>query len=334
MSIAHPSYRYARKDRRPLDPPPVVQLKLYDVSNSGTAFETHTEFDSYEYVASLLPGNADLINSCSERGFGLLCHIDLFPVPMQDDNTASTSASASGSNQPNQMPRSRPSTSTPHSTSASPTPSAPSPSYPYPHNQSTTPSSYPLSSLGSNRSGYNQPPQQSTSGNSYALPPLHGGVTLPPISSLDPAPPSLFNSMHLPPMQAPDYSRSSLKLPPLTPMVRSQQSNLSPYSYPPPAPPGHVPHIQHQPPPQNTVSTEGKAVRAPQGAPDGVVAYLNGHPIKEEDKCTESLVGARFCQASSLEWQGRKALMFVFAVRVLHFWCLLPFDTSSRSSYD
>ena len=67
------------------------------------------------------------------------------------------------------------------------------------------------------------------------------------------------------------------------------------------------------------MSTEGKAIRAGAGAPEGVVAYLNGHAIKEDDKCTESLVGARFCQASSLEWQGRKVLMFVFAVRVLHF---------------
>ena len=42
--------RYARKDRRPLDTPPVVQLKLYDVEAQGTAHETHREFDSYECV--------------------------------------------------------------------------------------------------------------------------------------------------------------------------------------------------------------------------------------------------------------------------------------------
>ena len=120
----------------------------------------------------------------------------------------------------------------------------------------------------------------------------------------------MFHSVHLPPMQG-DHNRQGLTLPPLT---RAGQP-LSPYSYPPPAPPGHIPHVQHQQAPQAIVSTEGKAVRAATGAPDGVVAYLNGHAINEDDKCTESLVGARFCQASSLEWQGRKVLMFVFSVR-------------------
>ncbi|KAF7795717.1 hypothetical protein EIP86_006882 [Pleurotus ostreatoroseus] len=265
---------YARKDRRPLDPPPVVQLRLFDVFNSGTAFETHKEFDTYD-----------------ERGFGLLCHIDLFPVPLQDDGSGAGSSSQAAN-----TPQTHPSTSVNTPASSSPTPSTPSTSHQYSHGHTATANPYALHTIGSSsssssRSGLVLPPPQSVNANTYThAPPPHGGVTLPPISSLDPSPSGLFHSMHLPPMQAPsDFPRSGLTLPPLT----RQQPALSPYSYPPPAPPGHVPHIQHQQPPQPTVSNEGKAMRAEASAPPGVVAYLNGHAIKEDDKCTESLVGAR-----------------------------------------
>jgi hypothetical protein len=40
--------RYARVDRRPLDPPPAVLLKLYFVYNHGTERETEREVDNYE----------------------------------------------------------------------------------------------------------------------------------------------------------------------------------------------------------------------------------------------------------------------------------------------
>jgi len=39
--------RYARVDRRPLDPPPVVLLKMYEVENVGTARQVETEI-AYE----------------------------------------------------------------------------------------------------------------------------------------------------------------------------------------------------------------------------------------------------------------------------------------------
>lgn len=42
--------RYARVDRRPLDPPPVVQLRLYDIHNEGTDHESEQEVQDYEYV--------------------------------------------------------------------------------------------------------------------------------------------------------------------------------------------------------------------------------------------------------------------------------------------
>ncbi|KAI0049526.1 hypothetical protein FA95DRAFT_1556829 [Auriscalpium vulgare] len=54
--------KYARKDRRPLDPPPVVQLRLY-VVHEGSRGDVEIE-------------NYDEINN-----MGLICHVDLFPVP-------------------------------------------------------------------------------------------------------------------------------------------------------------------------------------------------------------------------------------------------------------
>lgn len=64
-------------------------------------------------------------------------------------------------------------------------------------------------------------------------------------------------------------------------------------------------------------------MRAGPDAAEGVLAYLNGQEIREEDKCTEALSGATIAQSQSLEYLGRKVLMFVFSVRVLlHYRCL------------
>ncbi|KAI9458516.1 velvet factor-domain-containing protein [Boletus coccyginus] len=57
--------KYARVDRRPLDPPPVVLLKLYRVLNHGTDAQYEREIEDYSEVDTL----------------GLLCNVDLFPVP-------------------------------------------------------------------------------------------------------------------------------------------------------------------------------------------------------------------------------------------------------------
>ncbi|PCH37382.1 hypothetical protein WOLCODRAFT_109785 [Wolfiporia cocos MD-104 SS10] len=61
--------RYARKDRRPLDPPPVVQFRLFEVLDAGTPRQREREFDCH-----------DDLNS-----FGFVCHVDLYPVPDEDD---------------------------------------------------------------------------------------------------------------------------------------------------------------------------------------------------------------------------------------------------------
>ncbi|KAI6038581.1 velvet factor-domain-containing protein [Pisolithus marmoratus] len=59
--------KYARVDRRPLDPPPVVQLRLYQVFNYGTDTQYEQELCDYSEVQTL----------------GLLCYVDLFYVPTE-----------------------------------------------------------------------------------------------------------------------------------------------------------------------------------------------------------------------------------------------------------
>ncbi|KAJ7885022.1 velvet factor-domain-containing protein [Mycena leptocephala] len=59
--------REAKVDRRPLDPPPVAWLRLFEVFNVGTRGETQTEMD-YDNIH--LPG--------------LMCTVDLLTVPPPD----------------------------------------------------------------------------------------------------------------------------------------------------------------------------------------------------------------------------------------------------------
>ncbi|EED85171.1 predicted protein [Postia placenta Mad-698-R] len=42
--------KYGQKDRRPLDPPPVLQLRFYRVFNNGTAQQWEHEIDTYTYA--------------------------------------------------------------------------------------------------------------------------------------------------------------------------------------------------------------------------------------------------------------------------------------------
>ncbi|KAI0034778.1 velvet factor, partial [Vararia minispora EC-137] len=62
--------KYARKDRRPLDPPPVVQLRLYYVTGEEPHEEEQEETD-YGIIQNM----------------GLICHVDLFPVPASADSS-------------------------------------------------------------------------------------------------------------------------------------------------------------------------------------------------------------------------------------------------------
>ncbi|TFY62641.1 hypothetical protein EVG20_g6625 [Dentipellis fragilis] len=182
--------KYARKDRRPLDPPPVVQLRLYSVHNAGTDQQTETEVEHYDEINNM----------------GLICHVDLFPVPAQDSPEASTSEGK----------RKDSTTASPsHASTHIPTPT-PAPQPPYP-----------------------------------------GAV--PGTSTIVPGHPS----MHLPSSQ---YGQD----------------------------PAHM---------------QGQAM-----ADNEVVHHFNNYAITESSKCTESLAGTTFVQASNLDYKGNKVLMFVFSV--------------------
>ncbi|KAH6913995.1 velvet factor-domain-containing protein [Coprinopsis sp. MPI-PUGE-AT-0042] len=64
--------KYARVDRRPLDPPPVVLLRVFHIKSSSAGVTYERE----------LP--------CDEiRNLGIMCTVDLFPVPEQSTNLSS-----------------------------------------------------------------------------------------------------------------------------------------------------------------------------------------------------------------------------------------------------
>ncbi|KAF8153134.1 velvet factor-domain-containing protein [Crassisporium funariophilum] len=75
--------KYARVDRRPLDPPPVVLLRIYHVLDPGTDRETEKEA-KYD----------DL------QAFGMLCTVDLFPVPDPDSGQPSPDHSVKAASAP------------------------------------------------------------------------------------------------------------------------------------------------------------------------------------------------------------------------------------------
>ncbi|RPD78539.1 hypothetical protein L226DRAFT_531879 [Lentinus tigrinus ALCF2SS1-7] len=56
--------KYARRDKRPLDPPPVVQVRFFEVLNAGTSRQYEKEITVYDDRLTL----------------GFLCQAELFPV--------------------------------------------------------------------------------------------------------------------------------------------------------------------------------------------------------------------------------------------------------------
>jgi hypothetical protein len=66
--------RYARVDRRPLDPPPVVLLRMFHVNHPGSDQETERELD-YESVFLRLSCFAllNLWQWCSSTWFAMYC---------------------------------------------------------------------------------------------------------------------------------------------------------------------------------------------------------------------------------------------------------------------
>ncbi|KAI0070823.1 hypothetical protein K474DRAFT_722708 [Panus rudis PR-1116 ss-1] len=64
-----PCWRFTLRDRRPLDPPPVVQLRLTEIFNLGQIDRYEQEFTGYDEVA-----------------VGMCCHVDLLRMPNKDSS--------------------------------------------------------------------------------------------------------------------------------------------------------------------------------------------------------------------------------------------------------
>ncbi|KAI0634009.1 velvet factor [Trametes polyzona] len=60
--------KFARKDRRPLDPPPVVLCRAYNIIEHGT------------------PHFREVDLPVERAALGLVCHVDLFPVPLLEES--------------------------------------------------------------------------------------------------------------------------------------------------------------------------------------------------------------------------------------------------------
>lgn len=215
------------------------------------------------------------------KSFGVLCHVDLFPIlePGGDeleDGQEATSQAGTGTFQ---------SPAFPGAAGPAPGPSRPS-SNPY-------------------HPGYLPP----SSPGSYAMPPLlpsslaHHFQSIPaPLPVPDPLSyplPTTTTSSLLPPFSM----QATAPLPPLPP---DMAVNL------PGATPDHIlmaARMNQQPMHGGDPFPNEQSPLDPD-----IIAYIGDFPIRESSKRTTDLVGATFVQSSGLEYQGRKALMFVFSV--------------------
>ncbi|CCM04496.1 uncharacterized protein FIBRA_06676 [Fibroporia radiculosa] len=320
--------KYARKDRRPLDPPPVVQMRLFEILNAGTPRETETEFDNFEQV-----------------DHSILCHADLFPVPGhscgdegggeregegvqvqasigEDEGESSTAVSALT----HSASRSRP--------NAPVDPSSQSPTLPSPPHFPLSVASYastpsaPVASHGNSLWTYgtfNTLPSfpsglrysNSATANGYVSPSLHAGNI--PVRAFTS---SLSQALSIPAQALPVST---------APLTSSIPTSLSPTSYhfaPIPHPMSTMPRT-HPIPNSASMSASSHSTREytpplplrTPGAPSSsldpslkssspdlhgepaspadiinsdVVAYVGNYPIRESSKCTQALAGATF----------------------------------------
>ncbi|KAF9474552.1 hypothetical protein BDN70DRAFT_908467 [Pholiota conissans] len=202
LQKAESGRKYAKVDRRPLDPPPAVLLRLFEAAD-GTP---HNQWER-----EIL--HEDVLN------VGLICTVDLFPVPEELYGVSSPGL-------------------------AHPSPQSPYPTLPYPDG------------IGPSGGGYEHA-QRPVSPLTYF--PLHpymnvgvsGGAGLAVGSSTAP----------------------QFQIPRRPPML------------------GYVTHEER---------------------PHDTVHRIGSHLITESSKLTPALVGERFAEPTLVDYQGRKALVFVF----------------------
>lgn len=108
-----------------------------------------------------------------------------------------------------------------------------------------------------------------------------------------------------------------------SPYIASSQSDASAfpgYNHPPgnhnysvPMPPPIHITVPQQPHDQ-VAHRPGPGYYSPANTTWDIVAYAGTHPIIENSKCTNALVGQTFVQSYKVKYKGRMVLMFVFAV--------------------
>ena len=80
------SFRCGNRDIRPIDPPPIVRLSIYEVFNVGSPAQHEKELDQISYVlyaSSASPTSHDTLclRISDVEGHAWICHVDLFPMP-------------------------------------------------------------------------------------------------------------------------------------------------------------------------------------------------------------------------------------------------------------
>ncbi|RDX48111.1 hypothetical protein OH76DRAFT_699952 [Lentinus brumalis] len=88
--------KFARKDKRSLDPPPVLQVRFFEVRGTGTSRQCEEEILGYDDTLML----------------GMVCQVDLFPIDVEA-GTTHTSVNSNGA--PPITPPLRPTTIKPNS---------------------------------------------------------------------------------------------------------------------------------------------------------------------------------------------------------------------------
>ncbi|KAF7986099.1 hypothetical protein HWV62_41521 [Athelia sp. TMB] len=89
-------------------------------------------------------------------------------------------------------------------------------------------------------------------------------------------------------------------------------NQMGPHGYSVPVPAPFSITIPQQPHDQ-IAHKPGPGFYSPANNTYDIVAYAGNHPITENSKCTNALVGQTFVQSCKVKYQGRRSLMFVFA---------------------
>ncbi|KAF9269478.1 hypothetical protein L218DRAFT_953092 [Marasmius fiardii PR-910] len=259
--------KYARVDRRPLDPPPVVALRLFHV----------TEPDSEERE---LPNETIQV-------LGLVCTVDLFPVPESRNNT-----------------------NTPSPNRTSPIPFQPATRNGQERRNSgslwnPSPSRSP-DSIYASHNAYSSPPQENGAGDSamnHYIEQGYGENYLMVNTNLTSAHPAESANHYLHhrqlseyPAQSPSYQHAAEASPSSPTPSYNHQSQYGP------------PALQNQTETPGSISSSQAGQR-----PQQIIHYVDGIPIIEGTQMTHALVGAKFVQPTPVDWNGQKRLMFVFS---------------------